>query len=120
MAELKISTDEIFERTGCTRAAVDVINERHRQVRVEGWTPEHDDTQRKHGELSMAAASFAYNAFSIVAGTPNANQAPVIWPWRICDWKPKGARLDLVRAGALILAEIERLDRKDRMEGLDL
>jgi hypothetical protein len=34
-----------------------------------------------------------------------------IWPWDRKWWKPKDRRRDLVRAGALILAEIERLDR---------
>lgn len=34
------------------------------------------------------------------------------WPWPSKWWKPKSQRRDLVRAGALILAEIERLDRQ--------
>jgi hypothetical protein len=33
------------------------------------------------------------------------------WPWEDKWWKPKDRRRDLVRAGALIVAEIERLDR---------
>jgi hypothetical protein len=34
-----------------------------------------------------------------------------LWPWSVQWWKPKDRRRDLVRAGALIVAEIERLDR---------
>ena len=34
------------------------------------------------------------------------------WPWSLDWWKPKDPRRDLVRAGALIVAEIERLDRQ--------
>jgi len=33
------------------------------------------------------------------------------WPWAEKWWKPKNERRDLVKAAALILAEIERLDR---------
>lgn len=34
-----------------------------------------------------------------------------VWPWDWAWWKPKNPRRDLVRAAALIIAEIERLDR---------
>ncbi len=38
---------------------------------------------------------------------------PEGWPesWASCWFKPKDRRRDLIKAGALILAEIERLDR---------
>ena len=39
-------------------------------------------------------------------------------PWWSKDWwKPKDKRRDLIRAAALIVAEIERLDRKIAMTG---
>ncbi|WYX08184.1 hypothetical protein WJ978_19670 [Achromobacter xylosoxidans] len=41
-----------------TAAARDVLAERQRQISVEGWEPERDDTYR-HGELASAAASYA-------------------------------------------------------------
>jgi len=34
-----------------------------------------------------------------------------VWTWERAWWKPTTRRRDLVKAGALILAEIERLDR---------
>jgi hypothetical protein len=34
-----------------------------------------------------------------------------LWPWHDDWWKPKDRRRDLIRAAALIVAEIERLDR---------
>lgn len=34
-----------------------------------------------------------------------------VWPWDESWWKPTTPRRDLVKAAALILAEIERLDR---------
>lgn len=111
--------------------ARDVLAERERQKSVEGWTPEHDD-QHAEGELGLAAACYAipdpmgqtkevpghyYNANSRYAddfddwrpGAPVT--VPAQWPWDGLWWKPTDRRRDLVKAGALILAEIERLDR---------
>lgn len=90
-------------------AVRDVVAERQRQQAKkpdgEGWTPEHDD-MHTGGELAAAAACYAVPALTQVA--PPAAQW---WPWNYNWWKPKDRRSDLVRAGALILAEIERLDR---------
>jgi hypothetical protein len=79
-------------------AAYDVITERRRQVTAEGWTLEHDDAQAA-GELAAAAACYALGS-----------KLPV-WPWHAKWWKPSRPRRNLVRAAALIIAEIERLDR---------
>lgn len=98
-----------------SKAAVDVLAERRRQIEVEGWTPEHDD---QHGDGSMAQAAAVYaeyaaSGFLHFTGQKIAERgnAPVRWPWDSGWWKPKNRRYDLVRAAALILAEIERLDR---------
>lgn len=82
----------------------DVIAERRRQVEAEGWTAEHDDCHGT-GELAEAAACYAFYARYQPAGSPD------LWPWDHQSWKPKNQRSNLVRAGALIVAEIERLDR---------
>jgi hypothetical protein len=100
-----------------SRAASDVLEERKRQVEEEGWTPEHDD-EHGDGSLALAAACYASNAATWAAkGTPELRKSyshlslSFRWPWSPKWWKPKSQRHDLVRAGALILAEIERLDR---------
>ena len=92
-----------------TQAAYDVLAERRRQVEAEGWTPEHDD-QHEVGELATAAACYAGNAGGYVwaGGWPGE-----VWPWAREWWKPSTPRRDLVKAAALILAEIERLDRAE-------
>ncbi|OCC05080.1 hypothetical protein BA190_09195 [Labrys sp. WJW] len=92
-----------------SRAIVDVLAERRRQVTVEGWTPEHDDA---HTDFSMTKAAIAY-AMTAAARiyVTNLRRAVAWWPWAAKWWKPKGRRQDLVRAAALIIAEIERLDR---------
>jgi len=41
---------------------------------------------------------------------------PDVWPWGGFTWKPTTPRRDLVKAAALILAEIERLDRATNKE----
>lgn len=87
-------------------AILDVIAERQRQQSVEGWMPEHDD-EHCNGELAMAAVCYINET-----GTVNRNGGkPWGWPWDASWWKPKTRRRNLVKAGALILAEIERLDR---------
>lgn len=87
-----------------TNAARDVLAERRRQIEAEGWTPEHDD-EHGAGEMAAAAACYALNAAG--CGCEVARN----WPWDGSWWKPTTSRRDLVKAGALILAEIERLDR---------
>jgi hypothetical protein len=94
-----------------TDAARDVLAERQRQVSVEGWTPEHDD-EHTGDQLSMAAACYAlanvapYTGYGIDVKRTWSDTG---WSWSW--WKPRSRRENLVRSGALIIAEIERLDR---------
>lgn len=98
---------ELESRT-VTAAAADVLAERKRQVTTEGWTPEHDD---QHVNFEMAIAGGLYAISAVDSHHKLRNSAPSAWPWDRKWWKPDGPRRDLVKAGALILAEIERLDR---------
>lgn len=97
-------------------AARDVLSERRRQIEAEGWTPEHDD-QHEGGELAFAAASYVIGVSTLTGavskGKLSIQWAYRIWPraWDLKWWKPKSRRENLIRAAALILAEIERLDR---------
>lgn len=110
------------------QAVVDVMAERTRQMSVEDWTPEHDD---EHGgdEMAIVAACYAMpehlTRFREQADARPSDRGlsdpddivtrhvPVAWPttWACWWWKPKDRRQDLVRAAALLIAEIERLDR---------
>lgn len=100
----------------------DVAAERRRQIEAEGWTPEHDD-QHNDGELSLAASGYAMAASDQIQAVAHKWDddssmddfviAPTVhepwphgWEFKLCT--PRQA---LVKAGALILAEIERLDR---------
>lgn len=87
-------------------ALEDIAAERRRQVEAEGWTPEHDDRHRS-GQMATAAACYAMPRDGLPVFAVSR-----FWPWTWSWWKPKDRRRDLVRAGALIVAEIERLDRE--------
>jgi len=76
-------------------------------VSAEGWTPEHDDDFIE-GQIASAASCYA----SPFWARNERSMIPPNWPWHARWWKPRTRRDNLVRAGALILAEIERLDRK--------
>lgn len=88
-----------------SQAARDVLAERQRQISAEGWTPEHDD-KFTNGALSLAAGTYALHG-----PLPTHGNVPLTWPWDHDGWKPSTPRRNLVKAGALILAEIERMDR---------
>lgn len=91
-------------------SGVDAIaEERWRQRVEEGWTLEHDDAHDQ-GEMARAAACYALIAGSLDRSSWRG-EIPNFWPWAAKWWKPKDRRRDLVKAGALIAAEIERLDR---------
>lgn len=120
----------MIKRDGTSDVIADVRAERVRQMHVEGWTEAHDD-QHDDGQMALAAAAYIltreprteYKLFPVMqrvdvrsAEDPTHHHvgnvsAPKIWPWYGQWWKPKDRRRDLVRAAALIVAEIERLDR---------
>jgi hypothetical protein len=88
-----------------SQALDDVAAERERQKTIEGFTEAHDDAHAK-GEMAAAAACYAFQSVRRYVAP-----APFDWPWEVQSWKPKDRRRNLVLAGALIIAEIERLDR---------
>lgn len=96
-----------------SKAMDDVLAERRRQIEVEGWTAEHDN-QHAPGELAMAGACYAAHS-AITLNTEDYSIAQSFvrrcWPWAREWWKPKDKRRDMVRAAALMIAEIERIDR---------
>lgn len=101
-----------------------IAAERRRQVTEEGWTPEHD-AGHTTGELARAAACYAQPAEARELRGRAANVSasrgawyediPDDWPWHPGYWKPRpDDRVhELVKAGALIAAEIDRL-RQDQ------
>ncbi|HIE1504204.1 TPA: hypothetical protein ACXJSP_000191 [Pseudomonas aeruginosa] len=115
------------------QAWLDVQAERRRQVENEGWTPEHDD-EHDSGELAAAGAAYALHAadhLNPYSQGDGGDEAPSCWPWHDgiagrgegpektepAWWKPSTPRRDLVKACALALAEIERLDRAAATQG---
>lgn len=101
--EIEAQIDRAWKPDGC-----DLITaERRRQLKVEGHTPEHDDLMVS-GALACAAASYALVSTNSAAWQ---EAGKILWPWGVEDWKPKTAICNLVRAGALIAAEIDRLQR---------
>jgi len=97
-------------------ALEEIEAERSRQVRSEGWSTEHDDRHRG-GELALAAACYAAPARIFIAETVSGRAYDPYtvyrdaWPWADEFWKPTERRRDLIKAAALILAEVERIDR---------
>lgn len=85
-----------------------IADERKRQIEVEGFTPENDD-RWVGGEMAMAAICYAQD------GAKSPGFKPFGFPWDEEWWKPcPDDRIrELVKAGALIAAEIDRLQRID-------
>lgn len=104
-----MSTETTLRYIGATGILEEIATERARQISGEGWTPSHDD-EHDSGELADAAACYciARPKHPLADNDEICNR---LWPWGISDWKPKSYRRDLIRAAALIVAEIERIDR---------
>lgn len=122
-----------------TAAACDVLAERERQRsdEGEGFTDLHDDNYQI-GEMAFAAAAYTidlldYGSHAKVTGSVNIQRfgrtgvipigrldlARLLWPWSMKWFRSTTPRRNLVKAGALILAEIERIDRLDAKEKPD-
>lgn len=91
-----------------SQAKMLISAERRRQVQIEGWTELHDD---EHADGEMAKAAAVYHLHAIGRCSFGDNGIPIRWPWEAQWWKPKDPSRDLMRAGALYMAEKERLRR---------
>lgn len=110
--------DRLVEALGVLRAqmggeltgAEQIVAERQRQINAEGWSPEHDDA---HADLQLAWAAWSYLGRTLMVPGGASEVAPAAWPWSQEDWKPTpdDPVRQLVKAGALIAAEIDRLQR---------
>lgn len=103
-----------------TQAAIDALAERQRQIEVKGWTTEHDD-QYVNNQLAAAASCYASHVvgrswiYDGDAENYRGEPTPENWPldWDEEWWKPSDPRRDRVKAIALLLADVERLDRAE-------
>ncbi|OPD82777.1 hypothetical protein AO944_21295 [Pseudomonas aeruginosa] len=114
----KLYANPVAQAGQVPQAWLDVQAERRRQITAEGWTPEHDD-EHADGQMAQAAGCYALHAGGISTDWPDGRQngAALFWPWDKDSWKPTTPRRDLVKACALALAEIERLDRAAATQG---
>jgi hypothetical protein len=109
-----VSTDEqgpvpLSERNSVS--GIDLISqERQRQITEEERTAEHD-AEHATGELAIAAAIYALPDAERDYIHSDRYRCPQGWPWTIEWWKPTpdDRVRELVKAGALIAAEIDRL-----------
>ncbi len=96
-----------------------IAEERKRQIEEEGWSANHDDLQDRF-QLSNAAIAYL--------NPSNSDHVKKFWPWNWNWWKPalpsvekpsyEAAHIrNLVKAGALIAAEIDRLQRIEEKAG---
>ena len=68
--------------------------------------------------LGAAGACYAIHAaWTLAEGTAGPggtlSGVPVWWPFNRELWKPEEVRRNLVKAAALIIAEIDKIDRKE-------
>lgn len=88
-----------------------IADERKRQIEVEGWTPEHDS---EHTDESIACAASCYALPQ--RHRPMNGALPFGWKWARSWWKPtpENRIKELAKAGALIAAEIDRIQNLDK------
>ncbi|KNC11543.1 hypothetical protein AC790_13310 [Pantoea sp. RIT-PI-b] len=100
-----------------SKAMQDVAAERQRQREIEGYSEQHDDSYLA-GILSLAGAAYAVAGSAMNGVGTYSLRAKNLWPWHDkSSFKPSHSnhaldrRRDLVKAAALLIAEIERIDR---------
>lgn len=93
------------------------MDERERQIEIEGFTFEHDDSYT-YDQLGMAASVYAKPDRMRYAINKAVAYLPDGWPW-LPKWfkpTPEDRERELVKAGALIIAEIQRLRRINKQK----
>lgn len=82
--------------------AVQIANERQRQIEQKGYTADHDVF---HDPWELVHAAIAY----AVCASDLPLRPDTIWPWESSTFKPEDTKANLVRAGALLAAAIDRM-----------
>lgn len=93
-----------------------VQEERTRQIKGKGLTPEYDLITNKYEQLATAAACYA---------SPEENRGNFsfgflsCWPFDIRWWKPSplDRKKEIIKAAALLYAEYDRLDKLEKKGG---
>lgn len=87
-----------------------IVEERNRQITEEGWDKKHD-AEHEIGVLAKAAVCYALPPLTRADVSPDIGKPPFWWPFAKEWWKPtpKDRVRELVKAGALIAAEIDRI-----------
>ena len=106
-AAAALAEDEAMKKLiehGYTFGAAKIAEERKRQIDIEGYDAMHD---RHHTPQVLCRAAAAY-ALHEDPSKLVADAAAKLWPWSKDFWKPKNHIRNLIRAGALIAAAIDR------------
>ena len=108
------------------KTGIQRITEELERQRAKGYSEDHDDGHDL-GELTEAALCYGCVAGAEARGS-SAEEWPahmfdghcdsiLQWPWDEESWKPSDDPIiNLAKAGALIAAEIDRLERKKEWE----
>lgn len=113
---MSFDSDQALQAAGLR----DVIAERIDQIDRHGFTLAHD---RGHhpGNLALGAASYLNTAIDQLHGKHCDPKAPAdTWPWEREAWRPGDARANIVKALAIGLAVLDRIDHAARDAGDDL
>lgn len=93
-----------------------IAQERSRQIEEKGYHIEHDVIWQDEEQLALAASCYAlpekHRTYTY------EKKSPFRWPWDEPWWKPspKDRKRELIKAGALIAAEIDRLQEQERLD----
>ena len=93
-----------------------IAQERARQISEEGWDSNHDDNYNGEGQLAMAAACYAVDKI-VYEREEHLREVKYfdLWPWDDKHDKREDhdSKKRLIIAGALIAAEIDRIQRAE-------
>ena len=85
-----------------------INDERDRQIHVEGYDEKHD-FQHTADQLICAAVAYLHAS--------NEPMAIGYWPFDDESWKPKDMKSNLIKAGALVAAALDRMLLEEEFEG---
>lgn len=104
-------------RPALEKVLEDIRFKRERQINVHGWTLRHDSEDHSSGELAQAALVYLQTAFREEFNLDD-QETTIWWPWDEPDHDQlrqqmfaQTKREALLNAAALLVAELERLDR---------